>query len=104
MAAEYRTRLEYLKNRSLTARIECCSATPWDAQANAQARLGDSGPEKKVLRARRTRGPKMAKIQKIQKSNRHDQNVGKVEYSGKTRLKIQNHPIFVQNHKDSIFL
>ena len=67
-------------------------------------RLGESGPEKKVLRARRTRGPKMAKIQKIQKSNRHDQNVGKVKYSGKTRLKIQNHPILVQNHKDSIFL
>ena len=46
----------------------------------------------------------MAKNQKSEKSNRHDQNVGKVKYIGKTRLEIQNHPILVQNHKDSIFL
>ena len=68
------------------------------------ARLEKSGQEKKVLRARRTRGPKIVKIQKFPKSNRHDQNVGKVKYIGKTRLKIQNHPILGQNPKDFIFL
>ena len=47
------------------------------------ARLGESGPEKQVLRARRTRGPTMAKKYKIQKSNRYVQNVGKVKYTRK---------------------
>ena len=67
-------------------------------------RLGESGPEKKVLRASRTRGPKMAKIQKSKKSNRLAQNVGKVKYIRKTRLAIQNHPILDKNRKIPIFL
>ena len=46
----------------------------------------------------------MAKIQKSKKSNRLAQNVGKVNYSWETRLKIQNQPILDQNPKDSIFL
>ena len=66
-------------------------------------RLGEPGPGK-VLRARRTRGPKMAKIQKVKKANCHTQNVDKVKYTWKTRLKIQNHGILGQNHKDAIFL
>ena len=68
------------------------------------ARLEKSGPGKKVLRARRTGGPKMAKIQKSQKSNRLVQNVGKVKYMRKTRLEIQIHHILGQDHNVLLFL
>ena len=67
-------------------------------------RLGESGPWKKCWEPGELEGQKWQKNQKSKKSNRHDQNVGKVKYIGKTRLKIQNHPIFGQNHKDFMFL
>ena len=41
---------------------------------------------KKVLRAKRTRGPKICNTQESQKSIHHASNVGTVKYIGKTRL------------------
>ena len=67
-------------------------------------RLGESGPGKSVLRARRTRVPEMSKIPKSNKSNGHNQNVGKAKYIRKRRLKNENHAMLGQNHKDFIFL
>ena len=60
--------------------------------------------EKKVLRARRTRGPKMVKNPKPKKSNRYSQNVSKVQNIEKTLVKIQKHRFSDQNHKGSLFL
>ena len=44
------------------------------------------------------------KFQKSKKSKCHDENVGKVKYIGKTRLKIQKQHILDQNHKGPMFL
>ena len=48
------------------------------------ARLRESGPEKKVLRAKRTRGPKMANIQKM-KPSRPECRQGQIYWENTTQ-------------------
>ena len=51
---------------------------------------------KSVLRARRTRTPKIAKFHFFQNSNRYDQNVGKVPISRKMALKKSKCPFWAK--------
>ena len=61
----------------------------WMAVCRNLANLKNIGSDRKsVLRARRTRRPKMATFQNFQNSNRYDQNVGKVLISRNMALEI----------------
>ena len=58
---------------------------------------------KKVLRAQRTRGPKMAKIQNSKNPIRSAQNVGRVLISMGAQALIQKGPIWAKNCEGHIF-
>ena len=88
----------------LSVRLRWCH-TCWFASFGWRNKLRNTWPDSANLVQKKEcwepgelKGQKCQKIKKSEKSNCHSQNVGKTKHIGKTRLEIQNHPIFDQNH------